>query len=222
MNHNMTIVGLLALTWIGPSYAATPREYAALDRRTDRACIETSGLRNAITGPVTRFSDRFGMDARTVSGTYPQAHMNGATGTMLCLYNRATRRAEVQETGTRSVPIASAHIKNVMWRGTAINGEPVGTSIVILMFGLDGKATGRSACNNYSVNYALTGNALRIYTGMIGTRMACPPPRMEQETQFRTTLAAVSMASVESDGSLLLRGPSGQSLRFVKDTDRRD
>jgi len=32
-----------------------------------------------------------------VRGTYPQKFMKGAKGTMLCLYDRRTRRAEVAE-----------------------------------------------------------------------------------------------------------------------------
>lgn len=45
--------------------------------------------------------------------------------------------------------------------------------------------------------------------------MACPPERMAQETLFRATLMTVSVVTIGRDGSLLLQGPSGQSLRFV-------
>ena len=220
MTRKLTLTCLIATATLAPAYGATPAAYAALDRRTSVACITSSGLRDASVGPVTRFSDRVGMDARTVTGTYPQAHMNGQVGTMLCLYNRATRRAETAEMQSATAPNGRAAIKDVWWRGVAINGETVGTSPVTMMLGSDGKIGGRSACNNYSVNYMLTGIALRIYPGIIGTRMACPPLRMAQETAFRTTLATVSMASLDADGSLILSGPSGQTLRFERDMAR--
>jgi hypothetical protein len=87
----------LSFACVAPAYSATPNAYASLNRRTQRACIEASGLHNASVGSIIRFSDRSGMDARIVTGTYPQTHLNGAVGTMLCLYNRAIRRAETQD-----------------------------------------------------------------------------------------------------------------------------
>lgn len=221
MTNKLILVSLIAFTGVAPAYGATPAAYAALDRRTNRACVEASALRNATAGPVTRFSDRVGMDARMVTGTFPQARLNGKRATMLCLYNRATRRAETQE---MVEPIQSGDnlpITDIWWRGTEMNGQSVGNSPVTLMMGSDGKIGGRSACNSYSVNYTLSGTALRIFPGMIGTRMACPPLRMDQESQFRAILASASMASIETDGALMLRGPSGQSLRFVRETGRR-
>jgi hypothetical protein len=87
----------MSFACVAPAYSATPNAYATVDRRSKRACIESSALRNASVGAVVRFSDRSGMDARIVTGNYPQAHMNGAGGTVLCLYNRATGRAETQD-----------------------------------------------------------------------------------------------------------------------------
>ena len=151
-----------------------------------------------------------------MTGTYPQSHMKGATGTMLCLYNRRTKRAEVQEMASAVQPVAGTDIKDVWWRGTDIVGRPVGSSPVTLMFGSDGKIGGKSACNNYSANYMLTGSDLRVYAGMIGTRMACPSNVMAQETQFRDVLVAATLATLQSDGSLMIAAPNGQSLRFAR------
>lgn len=221
MKFSLSFSCALAGTLIAPSHAATPRAYAELDRRTERACIAASGMRSATVGQVTRFSDRFGMDARSVTGIYPQAHMNGQSGTVLCLYNRSTRRAETQEImAAATVPSVSPPIVDVLWRGMEINGESIGSSPVTLTLTSGGKAVGRSACNSYSANYTLNGTALRILPGIIGTRMACPPPRMAQEVLFRETLASVSMVMVENDGSLILQGPSGKSLRFERDMRR--
>jgi heat shock protein HslJ len=210
------VAGLATLTTIVPAMAATPAAYAALDHRTERACIAASGFRNASVSPPIRFSDRVGMDARTVTGSYAEPHMNGQSGTMLCLYNRASRRAETQELDGASNNSVNAELKDVLWRGVAINGEAVGSSPITLLLNSDGTATGRSACNNYSVSYNLSGTALRILPDLRGTRMACPPARMAQETLFRAILMSVNMVTIRRDGSLLLQGPSGQSLRFER------
>lgn len=82
-----------------PAAASTAASYAALDRATARACRSVSDLDNAKAGPVTRFSDTFGMDVRTVTGNWRPAHMKGAKATLLCIYDRRKKRAEVQELG---------------------------------------------------------------------------------------------------------------------------
>ncbi len=47
-------------------------------------------------GPII-FSDTIGRDAYLVRGTYKQRFMKGAKGTMLCLVDRRTHRAEAVE-----------------------------------------------------------------------------------------------------------------------------
>ena len=116
MTRSFLLSGFLAATLVTAANAATTRSYAALDRQTSAACIAASGLRAATVGPVVRFSDRFLMDVRTVTGTYPQPHMKGAKGTMLCLYNRRTKRAETQE--MTPAPVAAGDVKHIWWRGT--------------------------------------------------------------------------------------------------------
>ena len=216
MTRTFVLSALLTATFAAPLQAATPGAYAALDRQTSAACITASGLRDASVGPVVRFSDRFLMDARTVTGTYPQPHMKGAKGVMLCLYNRRTKRAEVQEMVSVTQATAGNTIKDIWWRGIDIGRQSVGSSPVTLMFGSDGKIGGKSACNNYSVNYTLTEGDLRVYAGMIGTRMACPADVMAQETQFRNILSAATLATVQADGTLSIATADGQSLRFSR------
>jgi hypothetical protein len=43
------------------------------------------------------FDDVTRIVALLVSGTYSQRHMRGAKGTHLCLYNRITKKAVVEE-----------------------------------------------------------------------------------------------------------------------------
>ena len=77
--------------------ASTPEEWQKLDDASAKACIAASGFRNAKAEPSLHFSDELAVDARIVSGIYPQDFMDGALGKMLCLYSRKTERAEVQE-----------------------------------------------------------------------------------------------------------------------------
>lgn len=79
------------------AHASTPEAWQKLDEASAKACIAASGFRDAKAEPSLHFSDELAMDARIVSGVYPQDFMNGALGKMLCLYSRKTERAEVQE-----------------------------------------------------------------------------------------------------------------------------
>jgi hypothetical protein len=81
----------------GGAAASSDAAWAALDKASAKACLTASGFLKAKVAPSTHFSDAFGYDARMVSGTYPQKHMKGATGQMLCLYARKTKQVEVQE-----------------------------------------------------------------------------------------------------------------------------
>ena len=104
----MRVLMLTALLAGAPLAASTPAKYAKLDARSIRACATASGFKDAKLGKPVRFSDTLLVDARVVSGIYPQRHMKGALGTMLCLYNRKTRSVEVQEI---ALPVAVADTK---------------------------------------------------------------------------------------------------------------
>ncbi|WP_404712276.1 hypothetical protein [Sphingomonas sp. MMS24-J13] len=61
------------------------------------ACIKAADLKGATaSGPII-FSDAVLRDAWLVRGTYKQRFMKGAKGTMLCLVDRRTHRAEAVE-----------------------------------------------------------------------------------------------------------------------------
>jgi hypothetical protein len=77
--------------------ASSDEAWAALDKASAKACIAASGFLKAKVSEPTRFSDAVGYDVRVVSGTYPQKHMKGAKGVMLCLYARKTKAVEIQE-----------------------------------------------------------------------------------------------------------------------------
>jgi heat shock protein HslJ len=170
-----------------------------------------------------RFSDTMLVDARVVVGVYPQPHMKGAAGTMLCLYNRRTGHAEaVEATSLAAAPAAGSPavkaVKDVWWRAEDIGGAGVvDNSNSTLMFGSDGKVAGKSGCNNYSANYQLSGAKLRVFPPMIGTRMMCPPAIMTQEARFQKILSEAEQATVGADGALVVTAKDKKSIRFLRE-----
>ena len=63
-----------------------------------RACLKASELKAAaIAGQPILFSDNAGKTALLVTGRWRPAHMKNASATMLCLYDRRSRKAETQE-----------------------------------------------------------------------------------------------------------------------------
>lgn len=88
---------LLILGIASVAHASSSDAWAKLDADSAKACITASGFTKAKVSPSTHFSDDAGYDVRVVSGIYPQKHMKGAAGKMLCLYERKSKRVEVQE-----------------------------------------------------------------------------------------------------------------------------
>jgi len=80
-----------------PAKASTATAWAASAKAGRVACIAAANLRHATVSASLRFSDQVGRDAMLVHGTYPQRFMKGVKGSMLCLYDRRSSRAEVAE-----------------------------------------------------------------------------------------------------------------------------
>jgi len=201
-----------------PARASSAAADAAVERASAAACVRASGLRDATVGPATRFSDRFGMDVRTVSGTWPQAHMKGAKASMLCLYDRRARRAETQEVAAaRPEPAAgSGTFRGAWWQVAELDGRrPAGRRPITMMLGTDGKVGGNSGCNGYSANYRLTGASLKVFPPMIGTRMSCGAAADAQERIYREILERAVQATRGPAGSLIVTADDGRAIRFV-------
>jgi heat shock protein HslJ len=199
-----------------PSFAATPDSYAKLDKASEAACLKAANLGGGTIAAPIRYSDRVGIDARVVTGTWPQPHMKGAKAKMLCLYNRKTKRVEVQEL-VEPVVTQAVSVKDVWWRAEDIGGRGVvDNSEVTLMLGSDGKVGGKSGCNGYSANYQLTGEALKVYPPMIGTKMMCPPALMNQEQAYRSLIETAQSVSVTAEGALVITSAGGATSRFMR------
>lgn len=95
----MRFLLLLATTSLlaPPVTASTPAAWRQLQRQAERSCISASGFARPRVSSMVVFDDATGVVALLVSGTYAQRHMKGAAGTNLCLYNRTTRKAVVEE-----------------------------------------------------------------------------------------------------------------------------
>jgi hypothetical protein len=80
-----------------PVQASSPTAWAALDRKVAEACIKASGLKTAHVSRPVQFDDTLGKVVTLVSGIYPQKHMKGAKGHMLCVFDKASGRTWINE-----------------------------------------------------------------------------------------------------------------------------
>ncbi len=81
-----------------PAAASTSAAIAIGDDQATRACLTASGLRGAtLAGGPLMFSDTMDKTAVLVTGRWKPAHMKRARATMLCLYDRRSKKAETVE-----------------------------------------------------------------------------------------------------------------------------
>ncbi|MBB4632593.1 heat shock protein HslJ [Sphingosinicella soli] len=112
---------------------------------------------------------------------------------------------------------APAPVVNTLWTGQTVAGDaPAAGSRFELMFGPDGRISGRSGCNSFGAGYALNGAALQVHPPIIGTRMACSEAVMAQEARFLAIIETATTASVGTDSMLTVTGPDGRAIRFAK------
>lgn len=82
----------------GIAQASTPEAWAKHDKVVLERCIAASGFKDAkAVGKPVAFDDTIAQTALLIRGTYPQKHMAGKQGEVLCLYNRKVGKASVQE-----------------------------------------------------------------------------------------------------------------------------
>lgn len=113
-------------------------------------------------------------------------------------------------------PLAS--IDGVQWRAVAIDGAPVTSPApdsLTLRF-KDGRAGGRAGCNHYGGQFELLPEA-RIRFGILAaTRMLCRDEAMALERRFFDAIGETMRYALGPDGSLLLTGENGRSIRFER------
>ena len=78
-----------------------------------------------------------------------------------------------------------------------------------------GRLVGAGGCNRLMGSWKQDGPQLQ-FGQVAGTRMACPPPAMEQERRFHEALEAVRGWRAEGDALLLTDGTGATVLRLVR------
>jgi hypothetical protein len=92
----MIIIALLA-TAAQATAASTPGEWSRLERAAKLSCIAASNLSRPTASDPVVFNDATGLVAILVSGSFRQTQMRAARGTSLCLYDRKSRTATIEE-----------------------------------------------------------------------------------------------------------------------------
>lgn len=101
------------------------------------------------------------------------------------------------------------------WVAEDIDGKGViDNAQSTLVFGTDGRVSGRAACNQYGGKVTLNGASM-IVDQVFSTKMACVAPAlMEQETRFLDALQATRSYRMEGTKLVLLDGAGTARLRF--------
>lgn len=93
----LPLATLVALSLSSPAKASSDDSWEKMFAAAKKACIEASSLTKAKASEPVVFSDDVGYVALPVSGTYPQKHMKGQKGQVLCLFERKTGKANTEE-----------------------------------------------------------------------------------------------------------------------------
>jgi len=115
----------------------------------------------------------------------------------------------------------TAGIEGIRWHLTEVGGSPVSPMAGdkqphMLLDRKQNQATGFGGCNNFFGSYELDGSLLTF--GPVGsTRMACPDPETELETNVFNALERTRKWK-QSDGDLLLLNGDAVLSRFSRET----
>jgi len=81
--------------------------------------------------------------------------------------------------------------REVEWVVTEVAGTPVPEGVSVTMLSPEtGMIAGSSGCNRYSGRVEMQGGFLQV-GALAGTRMMCPPPQMQVEQAFHSTIGTV-------------------------------
>lgn len=86
------------------AHASGDAAWAKFNLTVAEKCATASGLRHAHVSTIIGFDDSLGKVATLVTGIYPQSRMRGATGKMLCVFDKRTQRVWVDEAAGWSAP----------------------------------------------------------------------------------------------------------------------
>jgi len=80
---------------------------------------------------------------------------------------------------------------------------------------LPNQVVGSGGCNSYFVDYEIDNNELTVTPPIGATRMACPPPIMDQEQEYLELLETTKTFRVHND-KLIISCSGNKELVFVK------
>lgn len=111
-------------------------------------------------------------------------------------------------------------LEGTNWQLSGWTGNDIakGTEITLSFQGKN--LAGSSGCNRYVGGYQTEGERFSVKSELASTMMACPEPKMQQETRFINALKGVREYAINSAGELQLvyRLPSGLGiLTFTPD-----
>lgn len=78
----------------GSAMASSPDAWSELWKKSEAACRASSRLNEIKVGPPVDFEASV---LRVVSGRHPQPHMKNAPGTVYCLYDKKSGKAQIAE-----------------------------------------------------------------------------------------------------------------------------
>ena len=103
-----------------------------------------------------------------------------------------------------------------LWVLIELNGEALiaGTTITA-EFDREGLLKGVAGCNQYNMQYDITGNSIEFFSPESSTMLACPPELMNQERDYLDALGATKTFSM-SDDQLTLFDQDGTLVAVFK------
>lgn len=85
-----------------------------------------------------------------------------------------------------------------------------------VLFSKDLKIQGNASCNNYSGDYTLSNDQIKLHQ-LVSTQKACfSNGVMQQEQQFLKTIEQSETWNIQANGDLILKGSNGQLVASRK------
>ena len=120
------------------------------------------------------------------------------------------------QSGAPTPATATFLLGGTTWRAVEIEGRATDPGVTsTLVFEGDQLVSGSAGCNRYTAPLSVVGSSIRV--GAIAmTRMACPPPAMNQESRFTAVLEAARGFRQEGDVLWLVDEQGRSVLRFAR------
>lgn len=124
------------------------------------------------------------------------------------------QRAQLGQAMSGKPPVIAGSLEG-RWVLADLNGGGAPAAAITLMFDPGDQGTSRvagsSGCNRFTGSWKQDGRTITLGK-FASTMMACPPPIMEVERRFLTTLEAVNTATYTEAGEAILSAPDGRKL----------